>query len=369
MPYQLTPAPNSNVTLTPYKGPDAQSIIAHTQRPSRSDRTNSISSQDPVMALANGNVSPAVSMMILAATAAGPPGNFNAYQGPINGTNGVGYALLQQQQPVNGDGLLGHRGSNGNLRASVSQGSILDNFAYGLNGGVSSMSGPIVGTLSASSSWSDTSSTFSNHRAGIRNPSLSLHPFGISMSRSALEDIAEASSREEHPHSQAVSRANSTAPLTPENAANIIITASTPVMDMEFITKQHHANDGSNNSGRSSPQGKTRSDTERPGGPWLSREPSPTPSLPTLHKQTSLNDLVEGVNGLSIQRHAEGTPSDSYQDREGIHTPPESATHPTKTATPPRIGNPGKRMLGHALGIRHPSLPPRVIAGTTSVTN
>jgi hypothetical protein len=233
------------------------------------------------------------------------------------------------------------------------------------------MSGPIAGTISASSSWSDTSSTFSNQRAGVRNPSLSLHPFGISMSRSALEDIAEASSREEHPHSQAVSRANSIAPLTPEKAANIIITASTPVMDMEFTTKQYHANDGSNNSGRSSPQGKTRSDTERPGGPWLSREPSPTPSLPTLHKQTSLNDLAEGVGGLSIQGHerTDGMPFDLYHDREGMHTPPESATHPTKTATPPRIGNPGKRMLGHALGIRHPSLPPRVIATTTSVTN
>jgi hypothetical protein len=30
----------------------------------------------------------------------------------------------------------------------------------------------------------------------------------------------------------------------------------------------------------------------------------------------------------------------------------------------PRIGDPGKRMLGHALGVRHPGLGPRVLNGS-----
>lgn len=32
----------------------------------------------------------------------------------------------------------------------------------------------------------------------------------------------------------------------------------------------------------------------------------------------------------------------------------------------PRIGDPGKRMLGAALGVRHPALGPRVISGSGS---
>jgi hypothetical protein len=35
----------------------------------------------------------------------------------------------------------------------------------------------------------------------------------------------------------------------------------------------------------------------------------------------------------------------------------------------PRIGNPGKRMLGAALGVRHPALGPRVISGGSPGTS
>jgi len=33
---------------------------------------------------------------------------------------------------------------------------------------------------------------------------------------------------------------------------------------------------------------------------------------------------------------------------------------------PPKIGDPGKRMLGAALGVRHPALGPRIINGNSN---
>lgn len=43
-----------------------------------------------------------------------------------------------------------------------------------------------------------------------------------------------------------------------------------------------------------------------------------------------------------------------------------ASPHPVELAGPvggPRIGDPGKRMLGAALGVRHPSLGPRMLNG------
>lgn len=70
------------------------------------------------------------------------------------------------------------------------------------------------------------------------------------------------------------------------------------------------------------------------------REPSPT--LPTLPSHPSLNDLINSsmVHEDPAIIHAEG---------------------------PPRIGDPGKRMLGAALGVRHPGLGPRT--GHSSVSS
>jgi len=72
------------------------------------------------------------------------------------------------------------------------------------------------------------------------------------------------------------------------------------------------------------------------------REPSPTlpniPSHPTLNEL--INSAVSPVNDDPAILHAEG---------------------------PPRIGDPGKRMLGAALGVRHPSLGPRNISGEGGV--
>ena len=354
MPPQLVPAPNATITLTPYKGPDAQAIIASTQRAPRSERVNSISSQhqaqqqEAAIALATGNVSPAVSMMLLAAAAAGPPGTLNG------GLNGTGYSPVSPPQPMGNLPFLQHFGSNGNLRANFSQGSIQENYSIGTNNSMPS--------ISPSSSWSDAASNYSNYRlGGGRNSSMSLHPTGFPMSRSGLEDIAEASSREETP-SQAMSRANSIVPSPLEHPTNIFVTASTPVVTERFAGQQGaHSIDS-----RLDSPSKPKSDTERPGGSWLSREPSPTPSLPSLHEKASIKSLVDGVGNLSVQNQAsndEMVLSDSERSlSNGVQTPPEGRA-------PPRIGNPGRRMLGAALGIRHPSLPPRAISGSMSVAN
>jgi len=68
------------------------------------------------------------------------------------------------------------------------------------------------------------------------------------------------------------------------------------------------------------------------------REPSPT--LPNLPSHPTLNELINSaVSPVSEDPaivHAEG---------------------------PPRIGDPGKRMLGAALGVRHPGLGPRNVNG------
>lgn len=68
------------------------------------------------------------------------------------------------------------------------------------------------------------------------------------------------------------------------------------------------------------------------------REPSPT--LPNLPSHPTLNDLINSAVTPTAEDpaivHAEG---------------------------PPRIGDPGKRMLGAALGVRHPGLGPRNING------
>jgi hypothetical protein len=71
------------------------------------------------------------------------------------------------------------------------------------------------------------------------------------------------------------------------------------------------------------------------------REPSPT--LPNLPSHPTLNSLIENSLG------GNGAPLDG--------------TDPAILASGPRIGDPGKRMLGHALGVRHPGLPSRADMG------
>ncbi|KAI0673611.1 hypothetical protein C8Q78DRAFT_967775 [Trametes maxima] len=81
------------------------------------------------------------------------------------------------------------------------------------------------------------------------------------------------------------------------------------------------------------------------------REPSPT--LPNLPSHPTLNALISSSLGGDVSP-IDPTASD----------PAVLAAQPDHGA--PRIGDPGKRMLGHALGMRHPGLPPRVIGGAVS---
>lgn len=77
----------------------------------------------------------------------------------------------------------------------------------------------------------------------------------------------------------------------------------------------------------------------------IGREGSPT--LPTLPSHPTLDSLIN----LSMGDGA--PPSD----------PAILASSLQNNGTGPRIGDPGKRMLGAALGVRHPGLPPRAVSG------
>ncbi|KAF7307314.1 hypothetical protein MIND_00525400 [Mycena indigotica] len=85
-----------------------------------------------------------------------------------------------------------------------------------------------------------------------------------------------------------------------------------------------------------------------PEGHINGREPSPTlPSLPTHPTLNSLINSSLGQAGIS-------PPSDPAILAASMHADIGSG---------PRIGDPGKRMLGAALGVRHPALGPRIIGG------
>ena len=74
----------------------------------------------------------------------------------------------------------------------------------------------------------------------------------------------------------------------------------------------------------------------------VGREGSPT--LPSLPSHPTLDSLINSSLG-----DGSAPPSD----------PAILAISPQ--ASGPRIGDPGKRMLGAALGVRHPGLPPRQV--------
>jgi hypothetical protein len=68
-----------------------------------------------------------------------------------------------------------------------------------------------------------------------------------------------------------------------------------------------------------------------------------SPSLPSLPSHPTLDSLINSTLG-------DGSP------------PPDPAILAMSPHTSgPRIGDPGKRMLGAALGVRHPGLPPRQV--------
>lgn len=83
------------------------------------------------------------------------------------------------------------------------------------------------------------------------------------------------------------------------------------------------------------------------------REPSPT--LPNLPSHPTLNALISSTLGSPDLDNA--PPSDPAILAFGGPALDTSES----VGSPPRIGDPGRRMLGAALGVRHPGLGPRVI--------
>lgn len=88
------------------------------------------------------------------------------------------------------------------------------------------------------------------------------------------------------------------------------------------------------------------------------REPSPT--LPNIPSHPTLNSLISSSLGEAVSNPS--PPSDPAILATSLSSDFSSLVGG------PRIGDPGKRMLGAALGVRHPSLGPRAINGSGSST-
>ena len=354
LPPNLLPAPNQIVQLSPYNGSDADMIIARVeQRNARSPSARSDISTTP-SSVNFANVSPAVSLMLLAAVNAGPPGAVNGFNG-IGGTNGIG--TLNGFQGVHGHAHgFTRRDSQTSLRTMDSQTSLVEPYGFGASTsgyGLGVGTGMNTGGLPASSSWSNISPHFIPTTLNPYNdypvaPSPRVHHFAgnptatTPFTRQGLEDIAEASSREE------ISQAGSQErlPLTSNGTASDP-TAPSP----SSVSPTSHKGNPNMDEVTHAPSSKLPSE----------RATSPGRSPPGLSKKGSIDSLVKSFNQMGVSSSSEGSASG-----DGLRTPPErvAASPPSSTkGTPPRIGNPGKRMLSHALGIRHPGLPPRVIAG------
>ena len=87
----------------------------------------------------------------------------------------------------------------------------------------------------------------------------------------------------------------------------------------------------------------------------VGREPSPT--LPSVPSHPTLSSMISS--------------SSSFGEDAILNDPAILAASEQQSShgAPPRIGDPGKRMLGAALGMRHPSLGPRNIGNSQSGGN
>lgn len=95
----------------------------------------------------------------------------------------------------------------------------------------------------------------------------------------------------------------------------------------------------------------------------MPREREPSPTLPNLPSHPTLNSLISST--LGSPNLDDGPPSDPAILAIGG----PAIGHSESVGTPPRIGDPGKRMLGAALGVRHPGLGPRVIGQRSTSSN
>lgn len=84
------------------------------------------------------------------------------------------------------------------------------------------------------------------------------------------------------------------------------------------------------------------------------REPSPT--LPSVPSHPTLSSMISSSSSFG---------EDAILNDPAILATSEQSTV-SSSAGAPRIGEPGKRMLGAALGMRHPSLGPRNIGNNHS---
>ncbi|PFH52332.1 hypothetical protein AMATHDRAFT_140380 [Amanita thiersii Skay4041] len=88
------------------------------------------------------------------------------------------------------------------------------------------------------------------------------------------------------------------------------------------------------------------------------REPSPI--LPSIPSHPTLNSLISSSLGDSVTPSTSSTPPDPAILAASMHS------ELSGSIGGPRIGDPGKRMLGAALGVRHPSLGARILNGSNS---
>ncbi|KII94031.1 hypothetical protein PLICRDRAFT_101975 [Plicaturopsis crispa FD-325 SS-3] len=87
--------------------------------------------------------------------------------------------------------------------------------------------------------------------------------------------------------------------------------------------------------------------------PVNGREPSPT--LPSLPSHPTLNSLISSSLGEAVASDGQALPQDPAIVASSMHAPGSAQGGP-------RIGDPGKRMVGAALGVRHPGLGPRAVS-------
>jgi len=85
----------------------------------------------------------------------------------------------------------------------------------------------------------------------------------------------------------------------------------------------------------------------------------PSPTLPSLPSHPTLNALISSSLGEAVAGTNSSLPADPAILTTSLQQHQESLSGP-------RIGDPGKRMLGAALGVRHPSLGPRMVNGNGS---
>ncbi|GJJ10053.1 hypothetical protein Clacol_004279 [Clathrus columnatus] len=84
----------------------------------------------------------------------------------------------------------------------------------------------------------------------------------------------------------------------------------------------------------------------------IARDHSPT--LPNVPAHPTLSSLIN----LSLPINTDSGDGFNPSQPTAVPTDPSGGSPPAheNQGTPPRIGDPGRRMVGHALGIRHPSL-------------